>query len=110
MFERGSAQIEKPYEAIVGRIAEALNNVRGAVTITGHTDNDPLRYSARFPSNWHLSQERAASVMRLMSRTVRDPARLKAEGAADAYPVVPNDTRENKARNRRVEIVLKVGP
>src|SRR4030095_3141035 len=63
LFERGIAQIEKPYEAIVGRIAEALNNVPGSVTVTGHTDNDPIRYSARFPSNWHLSQERAASVV-----------------------------------------------
>ena len=49
-------------------------------------------------------------MMRLMSRSVKDPARLKAEGAADAYPVAPNDTKENKARNRRVEIVLKAAP
>jgi len=108
LFERGSAVIELQYEPILARIADALNNVPGLVTVTGHTDSDPLRYSARFPSNWHLSQERAVSVVRLMSRTVKDPSRMKAEGAADAYPVAPNDTKENKARNRRVEIVLKV--
>jgi type VI secretion system protein ImpK len=78
--------------------------VPGQVLITGHTDSVPIR-SARFPSNWHLSQERAKSVLQLLGDTVA-PARLSAEGRADSEPVAPNDTKENKARNRRVEITL----
>ena len=108
LFEPGSGIIEKPYEAVVSRVAEALNNVPGRVTVTGHTDDRPIR-SVRFPSNWHLSQERAESVVSLMSKTIRQPTRSKAEGRADTEPVAPNDTPANRARNRRVEIVLKVG-
>lgn len=107
LFEPGSGIVEKSYEAVLGRVADALNNVPGPVTVTGHTDDRPIR-SARFPSNWHLSQERAESVVRLMSKTIRQPTRLKAEGRADTEPVAPNDTPANRARNRRVEIVLKV--
>ncbi len=107
LFEPGSAVIEKPYEPVVARVTEALNKVPGQVVVTGHSDDRPIR-SARFPSNWHLSQERAASVVRLMSKTIDTPARLKSEGLADAFPVAPNDTPANRARNRRVEIILKV--
>jgi len=108
LFEPGSDIIEKPYESVIARIADALNKVPGRVTVTGHTDDRPIR-SVRFPSNWHLSQERADSVVRLMSKTVTQPERLKGEGRADTEPVAPNDTPANRARNRRVEIVLKVG-
>jgi type VI secretion system protein ImpK len=64
----------------------------------------------RFPSNWHLSEERARHVAQMLAREVRAPARLTAEGRAEAEPVAPNDTPANRARNRRVEIVLLVAP
>jgi type VI secretion system protein ImpK len=107
LFEPGSAVIEKPYAPVVARVTEALNKVPGQVIVTGHTDDRPIR-SVRFPSNWHLSQERAVSVVRLMSKTIDNPTRLKADGLADTFPVAPNDTPANRARNRRVEIILKV--
>jgi len=72
--------------------------------VTGHTDNQPIR-SLRYPSNWHLSQERAAAVKDLLASRV-PPARLKAEGRADSEPVLDNSTPANRARNRRVEITL----
>ena len=107
LFEPGSATIEKPYEAVIARVAEALNKVPGQVIVAGHTDNQPIR-TVRFPSNWHLSQERAQSIVRLISKTIDSQSRLKADALADSYPVAPNDTAENRARNRRVEIILKV--
>jgi type VI secretion system protein ImpK len=103
-FEPGSATIADKVLPLLGRIAEALNAVPGQVLITGHTDSVPIR-SARFPSNWHLSQERAKSVAQLLGATVA-PARLSAEGRADSEAVAPNDTPANRARNRRVEITL----
>ena len=57
-----------------------------------------------------LSTERAGSVVRLLSTRLRDPARLRAEGLADADPLVANDGAANRAKNRRVEIVLRTGP
>ena len=109
LFQKGSAQIEAEYEPVIARVTQALNRVPGLVIVRGHTDNVPI-HTARFPSNWHLSQERAASVARQMVQTLGDPKRIKVEGMADASPVEKNDTRENQARNRRVEILLKVAP
>jgi type VI secretion system protein ImpK len=103
-FRPGSASVEDAVLPLLRRIGEALNEVPGAVLVTGHTDNLPIR-SARFPSNWHLSIERAESVRGLLARTV-DPGRLKAEGRADAEPVAGNATPADRARNRRVEITL----
>ena len=107
LFASGSAAIDRRYEPVFARIAQALNAVPGAVIVTGHTDNKPIR-TARFPSNWELSTERARSVMKLMAGLVAEPARLKAEGMADSDPVATNDTEANRRKNRRVMVVLKV--
>jgi type VI secretion system protein ImpK len=61
----------------------------------------------RFPSNWHLSQERANAVKTFLATAV-PPERLRAEGRADAEPVEPNDTPAGRSRNRRVEVTLFV--
>ena len=107
LFESGSATIEPAFEATLARIGAALNEVDGSVTISGHSDDRPMR-SARFPSNWKLSQERAASVLRQMASVVKVPARMTAEGRADQEPLQPNDSEVHRARNRRVEIILRV--
>ena len=107
LFMPGNATISPDFQPILTRIAEALNAVSGQVQITGHTDNQPI-HSARFPSNWHLSQARARSVMQLLAEKVMPANRLSAEGRADAEPVAANDTPADRARNRRVEITLFV--
>jgi type VI secretion system protein ImpK len=104
LFDPGSADVAGRAVPLFGRIAAALNQVPGQVLISGHSDNQPIR-SLRFPSNWHLSQERAGSVLRLLAANVQ-PARLRAEGRADTEPVADNGTAEGRARNRRVEIQL----
>lgn len=107
-FAPASADLQGKAVPVVIRVAKALAEVQGQVLITGHSDNQPIR-SLRFPSNWHLSQARAQSVLDLVAATV-PPARLKAEGRAESEPVAPNDTPENRARNRRVELTLLVPP
>lgn len=109
LFASGSARLHPSLEAVVSRIAEALDPVPGAVLVTGHTDDVPIR-SARFPSNWELSAERARSVVRLMAARMRDARRLRAEGLADSRPIEPNDTAAHRARNRRVTILLRTSP
>lgn len=106
LFEPGSATVAAQFEPLLKRIGEALNGVAGKVLITGHTDGQPIR-SARFPSNWHLSQERARSVQQLLSAQVA-ATRLTAEGRADSERIAPDDTPANRSRNRRVEITLFV--
>ena len=109
LFASGSARLNPALHPVVDSIAAALDGIPGAIVVTGHTDDVPIR-TARFPSNWELSTERAGSVVRLLSSRLRDPARLRAEGLADADPLVPNEGAANRARNRRVEIVLRTGP
>lgn len=109
LFDPASTIVKPRYTRVIERVAVALNEVPGKVVVNGYTDNSPIR-TARFPSNWHLSQERAQSVSDMLARSLRDTGRVRSEGRADADPVAPNNTAEGKARNRRVEIVLLVAP
>lgn len=105
MFGSGSDRLEPRFNAPLLRVAEALNDEPGPIIVVGHSDNVPIR-SSRFPSNMHLSLARATAVMQSLAQTIRDPARLSAEGRADKNPIASNDTREGRAKNRRIEIVL----
>lgn len=109
LFGSGSARLEPAVEPVMLRVAEALDRVPGSILVTGHTDDVPIR-TARFPSNWELSMERASSVVALMAGKLKDPSRLRAEGLADSAPAVANDSAANRARNRRVEIILRSSP
>ena len=107
LFDAGSATLSDNREAIMTRIAQALVRVPGNILVTGHTDNQPIR-SMRFPSNWHLSQERADTVADLLQHHGVASARIRSEGRADGEPVVDNATAANRALNRRVEVILFV--
>ncbi|MDQ3059950.1 MAG: DotU family type VI secretion system protein [Pseudomonadota bacterium] len=109
LFAPGSATIAADYIEPLQRVAQALDALPGQIRVIGHTDDQPIR-SARFPSNWHLSQERARAVMALLKETARTPTRYSAEGRADAEPLGPNTTAAQRALNRRVEIVLITPP
>ena len=108
LFAPGSTRPDAKVQPVIQRVAEALDKLPGAVLVTGHTDDQPIR-TARFPSNWELSTERARSVVGLMAADMKDPARLRAEGLADSEPLVPNDSAANRAKNRRVAIILRSG-
>lgn len=105
LFASGSAQVKSDFEPLLKRIAEAMDDVPGPVLVTGHTDNVPSR-SLRFPSNWHLSKARADTVVGMIAAQLKDPKRVTGEGRADAEPIAANDTPENRALNRRVEIYV----
>lgn len=106
LFEPGSADVAERAVALFGRVAQALNQVPGSVLVSGHTDNQPIR-SLRFPSNWHLSKERAESVRKMLVASVK-PERLQAEGRADTEPVADNRSPEGRSQNRRVVVTLLV--
>ena len=107
LFASGSAEVQRDSAPLLIAIADALNQVPGQVTVTGHTDNIPIR-SLRYPSNWVLSEARADAVRQILASRV-DPGRMTAQGLADTQPVAPNDTAANRALNRRVEILLTAG-
>ena len=108
-FDAGSAELKFDYIPVIAKIRDMLLKVRGKVSIEGHSDNIP--YSGRrFESNWDLSVARALSVAHeLFSDPRIDQKRFTIAGLASVKPLVPNNTRANRARNRRVEIVIQKG-
>jgi type VI secretion system protein ImpK len=105
-FPAGSDQINKDFIPMLTKIARELQNDTGRIVVVGHTDSRPI-FSARFPSNWHLSQARAKNVAGLLIASAPLKARISFEGHADSEPIAPNDTAENRARNRRIEIQIR---
>ncbi len=106
MFRSGSDEVQQQFLPLLRRISEALNSRGNDVIIEGHSDGDPIR-TVRFPSNWHLSLARAEAVTAVMSQNIDNPGRLRSEGMADTDRIVQVETSsQDKARNRRIEVVL----
>ena len=105
LFASGSAEVNTAYADTLQRVAGAINQVPGRVLVVGHTDDQPLR-SLRYRDNFELSRERAVSVVKLLQASLRTPGRLEWTGAGSSQPRYrPESAAENRARNRRVEIV-----
>ncbi len=106
LFGSGSAIIADSGKNTLNDLGELIQQFDNAVVIEGYTDNVPMNNN-NFSSNWELSTGRALSVLRYLSeeRNV-DPTRLAAKGYGEYHPIVPNDSESNKAKNRRVNIVL----
>ncbi|MGQ9813102.1 MAG: OmpA family protein [Dissulfurimicrobium sp.] len=105
-FDRGQARIKDDAKPILNKIREIIANVPGDVMVIGHTDSLPIK-SQLYHSNWDLSAARAASVVDFLLESKNIAAsRLSAVGKGESRPMLPNDTPEHMARNRRVEIVF----
>ncbi len=105
-FPSGSAQLTWEFEGLLLDMAEVLADMPGNLAIEGHTDDVPIR-TDRFYSNWDLSAARAAAVANvLLAREQVSPDRVRVTGLADTEPRVPHTSPENRAQNRRVEIVI----
>jgi chemotaxis protein MotB len=90
-------------------VRDVLSEKSGEILVQGHTDNIAISTS-RFRSNWELSTARAVSVAHeLLTERVLNPQRLTVSGYSDTRPLVKNDSKENRAFNRRVEIVVSQG-
>jgi len=106
-FPSGSAILKAGFDPVMDKITEAVKRAKGRVVIAGHTDNIPMS-SDWYRSNWELSASRAVTVAQYMlAKKGMDPKRIVVEGLADTQPLVPNDTPENRAKNRRVEIIIE---
>lgn len=108
LFAPASATLTPERVPLMERIAAAMAQNGGAVLITGHTDNQAIR-TLRFPSNWHLSEERARTVRDLFVAKGVPAAVIRAEGRAEGEPIASNDTPDGRRQNRRVEVTLFPG-
>ena len=106
-FSSGSALLNSSFVSVIDKIAGALAQIEGRIAVEGHTDNVPINTFA-YPSNWDLSSARSVAVVRRMLDVAPlPPSRLTASGFADTRPQAINTTVDGRARNRRVEIVVK---
>ncbi len=105
LFDSGSAQLKPAFMNILGKLAVPLKGLPNQIEVQGHTDNEAIA-TAAFPSNWELSAGRAGAVIRYFEKLGMAPNRLQAAGYADTRPLDTNATREGRARNRRVEIIV----
>jgi chemotaxis protein MotB len=105
-FPSGSAKLTSEFKSLLVEMAKVLASTPGELTIEGHTDDVPIR-TDRFYSNWDLSAARAASVANaLLSSGTVEPDRLAVKGLADTAARVDNNSAGNRAKNRRVEIII----
>ncbi len=105
-FPSGSAELREEFLPILEKIRAQIATTPGTITVAGHTDDIPIR-TFRYRSNWELSSSRAVSVLeQLLADGTINAADTEVKGLADTQPLVPNDSPENRATNRRVEIVI----
>ncbi len=108
-FGSGKAELKKDFLPILKLIADVLNQRDGHFIVAGHTDDIPIE-TRQFRSNWDLSAARAASVVHYFVREGDvDPERMEIRALSDNEPIVPNDSWENRGKNRRVEISVLHG-
>ena len=106
-FPSGDATIKPDMIPIIERVAEVVGNCTGNIVVSGHTDDRPIS-STQYRSNWDLSAARAVSVVHelVLNRDI-EAERVVAAGRAETQPLAPNNTAENRAVNRRVEISIR---
>ncbi len=108
-FPSGSASLTSDFKPVLKIIRGVLKDTQGRFDVEGHTDDVPIATS-QFNSNLELSSSRAISVAHgLFEDGAIDERRFTVAGYADSRPLVPNDTAEGRARNRRIEIVIRQG-
>jgi chemotaxis protein MotB len=107
LFKSGNAQLQDEAFKILESIASSLLQMENNIIIEGHTDNLPPSSSSEFSSNWELSSARALTVANIFIDKIGiEPARIAIAGYGEHRPLVSNTTKENRAMNRRVSVVI----
>lgn len=107
LFDSGKAKIREEGLSALEKTASVLKKVDNDISVEGHTDNIPIKYSG-WKSNWELSAARALSVLHfLVEDEGLDPGKVSATGYGEYRPVAGNNTEEGRQKNRRVEIIVK---
>lgn len=106
LFPPGSASLSKEGKQAIKDVAEVLASIPDReYQVAGHTDDDAI-HTEQFPSNWYLGSARAIEVVNVLVKNGLQPTRVSASSFAEHRPVDTNRTKEGKAANRRIEIVI----
>ena len=106
LFEPGRASLIAGGQELLDSLEDLFLQFENKIVVEGHTDDVPMS-SAMYPSNWELSSGRAIQVVRYLSEVKSIPnSRLSAVAYGEYRPMVPNDSAENRALNRRVNLLI----
>lgn len=105
LFETGEAELKANSLEVLGKINALIATLPNNIIIEGHTDNVPIN-TYQYPTNYELSGARAARVLRYFTEQGQDPLRFVFQGYGDVKPLYPNNSDENRAKNRRVNILI----
>jgi chemotaxis protein MotB len=110
LFDKGEAVLKSGVKQTLYSLGNILKKYNNKVRIEGHTDNTPIKNNY-FESNWELSTSRAISVVKYYTEELPENERISANifevaGLGEYSPVAPNDTAENRQKNRRIEIII----
>ncbi len=106
LFSSGNADLKESSLPTLDALAEVIKKLPNDIRVEGHTDDVPIA-TQRFPSNWHLSVNRAVNTAHyMMMRHDLDAEKISVVGYAEYQPLVPNSSAENRGRNRRVDIII----
>jgi len=108
-FLSGSADLQKKFLPVLVKVSNVLEDIPGQITVAGFTDDIPMQNNI-FSSNWELSAARAFSVMKVLLQNVKlETKRFVLSGFASNNALLPNSSVKNRAKNRRVEIIVLQG-
>lgn len=106
LFDSGKAEIKETSIPVLDTISKIIEETTNEIVAEGNTDDVPVN-NAQYKSNWELSTERALSIVRyLIENKNINPNRISLKGYGEFNPIVPNDSDENRAKNRRVDILV----
>lgn len=107
LFDSGSADIKSSSTELIKKLSPLLSSKDRDVRVEGHTDNVPIKNTSKYRDNWELSTARATKVASfIIDNNILEPIKISVAGYSEYRPAVENNSDENKAKNRRVDIVL----
>jgi chemotaxis protein MotB len=106
LFPPGKAELGDASKIVMKKLANVIRTIPNDIRIEGHTDNTPIN-NVQYPSNWHLSADRALNTGFYLIKTEGiSPDKVTIVGNGEYKPIAPNDSPENRSKNRRVDIVI----
>ncbi len=108
LFGSGSISVDSKGVSALQKLAKAIKDQKDLqIVVEGHTDNVPISKKSQYmQDNWDLSVMRATSITRILTEAGLAPNQVTASGKGENLPLAPNDTPQNKAKNRRTEIII----
>lgn len=105
LFETGSDALKPEAKNVLNELSDLIRVLPNKIRVEGHTDNIPIN-TPQFPSNWHLSIARSLNTAYYMMQKGVNPQKISILGYSEYKPINPNDTAEDRSKNRRVDIVI----